>query len=74
MRIIFLLLMCLCLTSCTMVNTWTIKADGKDIKGTYQIAGGEAGKANFEFYRLLILSTYKMDVERLKAIQEAIKK
>ena len=72
-RIMILFLALLC-SGCTVLNTWTIKADGKDIKGSYQVAGGEAGKANFEFYRLLLISTYRIDVETLKQIQQEIKK
>lgn len=65
--VVFLLVFCVMLSGCTVLNSWIIKGDIKDIKGTYPPANGEAGRADAMFLRYFLFTT-----EKAKPIIEAI--
>ena len=69
--LVLFVLMCLCLTSCTILNTWCLKGDGKDLKGGYQMITGAAGRADVVFARSLLITTQKVDKAFLENLPTA---
>ena len=57
--LVLCLLMCMGLTSCTVLNAWIVKGDVKDVKGAYPPGSGEAGRGDVIFSRYFLWTTEK---------------
>lgn len=62
------LILCIGLTGCTLFNAWLIKGDGKNLKGGYEMASGEAGKVDVIFGRSLLITTQKVNKEFMQSL------
>lgn len=55
-------------SGCLLLNTWLVKGDGKDLKGNYQMAGGNASNVDIVFARTLLITTQKVNKELLESL------
>lgn len=67
-RILLLFCVVPLLSGCTIHNAWIIKGYGKDVKGAYQVASGEAGRIDAIFTRTFFFTTQKVDKELLDSL------
>jgi len=67
-RIICLIILCLSLQGCTLINVWGIRGNSKNPAGGYALAGGSAERLDGCFMRVLILTTEKITKAFMKSL------
>jgi hypothetical protein len=65
--LVLVLFVCAALSGCTILHSWIVKGDLKDLKGAYTPGSGEAGRADAMWLRAFLFTT-----EKSKPIIEAI--
>lgn len=67
LAVVLIIAVCMSLSGCTLLHSWIVKGDIKDLKGAYPPGSGEAGRADAMWLRTFLLTS-----EKAKPIIEAI--